>query len=167
LTSTTKRAMVRRFDRETLSGYVNPASFVQPTGVEWLSLEGQTLVLPYQEVKAISFVRDFSAGVDGERRVFNTRPKMAGLWVGFVLRDGEKMEGILPNNLLNQEAHGFTVTPPDPFANTQKIWIPRAALQSVEVLGVVGSPVKARKPKPVPKEQIGLFDQDSGTSETL
>ena len=167
MTSTTKRAMARRFDRETLSGYINPVSYLQPTGVEWLSLGGQTLLLAYSEIKAVSFVREFSPGVETERRVFYTRPKMAGLWVSFVLRDGERMEGILPNNLLNSEPYGFTVTPPDPFANTQRIWIPRAALQSVEVLGVVGSPVKARKPKPVPKEQIGLFDQDSGTSETL
>jgi len=70
------------------------------------------------------------------------------------------MEGILPNNLLNLEPYGYTVTPPDPYANTQKIWIPRAALQSVEVLGVVGSAVKARKPKPAAKEQIGLFDDE-------
>jgi hypothetical protein len=154
--------MARRFDRETLSGYVNPISYLQPTGVEWLSLDGQTMLLSYSEIKAISFVRDFETGVDGERRVFFTRPKMAGLWVGFVLRDGERMEGVLPNNLLQLESHGFTVTPPDPFANTQKIWIPRTALQSVEVLGVVGSAAKSRKPKPVAKEQIGLFDQEIG-----
>jgi hypothetical protein len=162
LTSTTKRAMARRFDRETLSGYVNPVSYLQPTGVEWLSLEGQTIVLSYPEVKAISFVRDFAAGIDGERRTFFTRPKMAGLWVSFLMRDGERMEGILPNNLLSLETFGYTITPPDPFANTQKIWIPKAALQSVEVLGVVGSAAKTRKPKPVPKEQIGLFDEERG-----
>src|SRR5580700_5025684 len=100
--------MARRFDRKTLSGYVNPVSYLQPTGVEWLSLGGQTLLLPYTEIKAVSFVRDFAAGVDNERRVFFTRPKMAGLWVGFILRDGEKLEGILPNNLLNTEPYGFT-----------------------------------------------------------
>ena len=160
-TSTTKRAMVRRFDRETLAGYVNPFSYLQPTGVEWLSLEGQTSVLPYAEIRAISFVRDFSAGVDTERRVFQTRPKMPGLWVSFQFRDGERMEGILPNNLLAVESHGFTLVPPDPFGNTQKVWIPRGALKSVEVLGVVGSPIKVRRAKPVSREQIGLFDQDA------
>ena len=160
-TSTTKRAMVRRFERETLAGYVNPVSFLQPTGVEWLSLEGQTSILPYAEIKAISFVRDFSTGVDAERRIFQTRPKMAGLWVNFQLRDGERMEGILPNNLMILEPRGFTLVPPDPFGNTQKVWVPRSALKSVEVLGVVGSPIKVRRAKPVPKEQIGLFEQDS------
>jgi len=162
LTSTTKRAMARRFDRETLAGYVNPVSYLQPTGVEWMSAGGQTVLLAYTEIKAISFVRDFALGVDNERRTFFTRPKMAGLWVSFLLRDGERMEGILPNNLLNLEPYGYTVTPPDPYANTQKIWIPRAALQSVEILGVVGSAVKTRKPKPAAKEQIGLFDEERG-----
>src|SRR5208283_3940504 len=139
--------MVRRFDRETLSGYVNPVSFLQPTGVEWLTMDGQTTTLPYAEIKAISFVRDFAAGVDGERRVFQTRPKMSGLWVNFQLRDGERMEGILPNSLLIQEPYGFTAVPPDPFGNTQKVWIPRAALNSVEEVGGVGSPIKSRRAK--------------------
>jgi hypothetical protein len=152
--------MVRRFDRETLAGYVNSVSFLQPTGVEWLFLEGQTMTLPYDEIKAISFVRDFADGVDRERRVFQTRPKMAGLWVRFHLRDGEVMEGILANNLLSLEPYGFTVVPPDPFGNTQKIWVPRAALRSVDVLGVVGSPLQRRKAKPASKEQIGLFEQE-------
>jgi hypothetical protein len=152
--------MVRRFERETLAGYVNPVSYLQPTGIEWLSMDGQTSTLPYAEVKAISFVRDFASGVDGERRVFQTRPKMAGLWVSFEWRDGERMEGILPNNLLHPEPYGFTVVPPDPFGNTQRVWIPRAAVKSVEVLGVVGSPIKTRRAKPVPREQIGLFEQE-------
>jgi len=152
--------MARRFDRETLSGYVNPVSFLQPTGVEWMSMDGQTSTLPYPEIKTISFVRDFAAGVDQERRVFQTRPKMAGLWVGFQFRDGERMEGILPNNLLASEPQGFTLVPPDPFGNTQKIWVPRLALKSVEVLGVVGSPIKSRRPKPAAKDQIGLFEQE-------
>jgi hypothetical protein len=159
-TSTTKRAMVRRFDRETLSGYINPLSYLQPTGIEWLSLTGLTSILSYDEIKAISFVRDFAEGVENERRTFFTRPKMAGLWVSFLLRDGERMEGILPNNLLSLEPYGFTIVPPDPFANTQKVWIPRTAVQSAEVLGVVGSSAKVRKPKPAAKEQIGLFDQE-------
>jgi hypothetical protein len=152
--------MVRRFDRETLAGYVNPISYLQPTGVEWLSADGQIGTLPYAEIKAVAFVRDFATGVDAERRIFQTRPKMAGLWVSFQLRDGERMEGILPNDLLHAEPYGFTLVPPDPFGNTQKVWVPRAALKSVQVLGVVGSPIRIRRAKPAPKEQIGLFEQE-------
>ena len=72
------------------------------------------------------------------------------------------MEGVIPNNLLQLEHHGFTVIPPDPYSNHQRVFIPRTALRSVEVLGVVGSPLKKRKAKAAPKEQIGLFDESSG-----
>jgi len=51
------------------------------------------------------------------------------------------------------------VIPPDPYSNQQRVFVPRVALRAVDVLGVVGSPLKRRKPKAVPKEQIGLFEE--------
>ena len=60
-TSTTKKAVIRRFQRENLAGYVNPLSYLQPTGVELLSAEGQVVNVPYAEIKSVSFVRDFDA----------------------------------------------------------------------------------------------------------
>ncbi len=157
--STTKKAVIRRYEKENLAGYVNPASYLQPSGVEVLSFDGKISIVPYEEVKTVSFVRDFEGAGQADRRVFQTRPKMEGLWVGLQFRDGEVMEGILPNNLLQLEVQGFTVTPPEPFGNNQKVFVPRAALRAVEVLGVVGSPLRKRKPKAAPKEQIGLFDE--------
>jgi hypothetical protein len=157
--STTKKALIRRYERESLAGYVNPASFLQPEGVELLSEDGNVSNVPYPEIKSIAFVRDFEGATTPERLVFNTRPKMAGLWVSLQLRDGEVMEGMLPNNLLQLEHYGFTVIPPDPFSNTQRIFVPRTGLRSVQVLGVIGSPLNRRKPKPVPKDQPGLFDE--------
>jgi hypothetical protein len=157
--STTKKALIRRFHRETLAGYVNPGTFLQPVGIELLSADGQVAIVPYDEVKTVSFVREFDPPDDQERQVFQTRPKMAGLWVSFRFRDGEVMEGILPNNLLQVEHHGFGVVPPDPYGNRQRVFVPRAAVLSVEVLGVVGSPLKKRKAKPEAAEQIGLFDE--------
>lgn len=157
--STTKKALIRRFQRETLAGYLNPVTFLQPEGVELLSAEGQVAILPYQEVRTVSFVRDFDTPEQQERQIFQTRPKMAGLWVRFRFRDGEVMEGILPNNLMQLETHGFVVVPPDPYGNRQRVFVPRAALIGVEVLGVVGSPLKKRKAKADAEEQIGLFDE--------
>ena len=156
--STTKKALIRRFQRETLAGYLNPATFLQPDGVELLSSEGQVRILPYDEIRTVSFVRDFDVQ-DEDREVFQTRPKMAGLWVRFRFRDGEIMEGILPNNLLQIETHGFVVVPPDPYGNRQRVFIPRTALVGVEVLGVVGSPLKRPKKKVDSAGQIGLFDE--------
>ena len=142
-----------------MAGYVNPASYLQPAGVDLLSAQGNVSTVPYEEIKTISFVRDFEGAGEAGRRVFVTRPKMEGLWVSLQFRDGEVMEGIMPNNLLQLEPYGFTVIPPDPYSNQQRVFIPRAAVESVEVLGVVGSPLKKRKAKAVPKEQIGLFDE--------
>jgi hypothetical protein len=157
--STTKKAVIHRFDRESLYGYVNPVSFLQPGGVEVLSLEGNIASIPYQGIKTIAFVRDFGSPDQVERRAFQTRPKMEGLWVILQFRDGDSLEGIMPNNLLQVEHYGFTIVPPDSSSNQQRIFAPREALRSVEVLGVVGSPLNRRKTKPEAKEQIGLFDE--------
>jgi uncharacterized protein DUF6982 len=157
--STTKKVLIRRFDRETLAGYVNPVSFQQPAGVELLSVEGIVTTVAYEEIHSVCFVRDFGSPAEPERRTFNTRPKMEGLWVSLRFRGGEVLEGVMPNNLLQLEPNGITIIPPDPYSNNQRIFVPRAALLAVEVLGVVGSPLKRRKPKPVPADQIGLFDQ--------
>ncbi|MCX6629140.1 MAG: hypothetical protein NTW28_16095 [Candidatus Solibacter sp.] len=157
--STTKKVLIRRYDRETLAGYVNPTSFLQPEGVELLSDQGHASIIPYLEIKFLAFVRDFDGAAEPERQVFQTRPKMAGLWVNLRFRDGGVLEGIIPNNLMLLETGGFTVIPPDAFGNQQRVWAPRGSLVALEVLGVIGSPLKKRKAKPVPKEQIGLFDE--------
>jgi hypothetical protein len=157
--STTKKTLIRRYDRESLAGYVNPASFLQPEGVELLSDQGHASIIPYPEIKLVAFVKEFEGAAEPERQVFQTRPKMAGLWVNLRFRDGSVLEGILPNNLMLLEGSGFTVIPPDSFGNQQRVWAPRGSLVAVEVLGVVGSPLKKRKARPAPKEQIGLFDE--------
>jgi Family of unknown function (DUF6982) len=157
--STTKKVRISRFEREALLGYVNPQTYLRPGGVELLTPDGNFAVVPYEEVKAVQFVRDFepAEGVP-ERKVFNTRPKMDGLWVRVKFRDGEVMDGILANNLLALEPPGFTVVPPDPYSNNQRIFLPRAALAELQVLGVVGSPLRTRKGKAAPKEQAKLFE---------
>ena len=157
--STTKKAVIRRFEKESLAGYVNPFSYLQLTGIELLSAQGSVSIVAYHEIKTVSFVRDFDAGGEPARQVFQNRPKMEGLWVSLRFRDGEVMEGVLSNNLLQIEPHGFTVIPPDPYGNAQRVFVPRSAVRSVEVLGVVGSPLKKRKAKPAAKEQIGLFEE--------
>ena len=158
--STTKKVLVRRFERETLAGFVNPQAFVQPGGVELLKPDGAVAVLPYPEVKTVFFVREFdSAEEQHPLRVFNSRPKIGGLWVRMRFRDGELMEGILINDLLRLEPFGFMIVPPDPTFTQQRVFIPKAALESCEVLGVVGSPLGRRKPKPPSEEQIGLFEK--------
>jgi hypothetical protein len=155
--STAKKVIVRRFDRESVSGFVNPFSYLQPGFVEILKPDGVIASLPYTEVRSVAFVKDFEDGSEA-RRVFLTRPKLEGLWVRMVFRDGEVMDGILPNNLLAWDVAGFTVTPPEPDGNHQKVFVPREAVRSVQVLGVVGSPLRGKKKKSDPAEnQPSLF----------
>ena len=157
--STAKKVLIRRFDREPLTGFVNAQTYLQPDGVELLTPAGALSVVPYRDIKVVCFVRDFDSLEAGqEKKVFTTRPKTDGLWVRMQLRDGEVLDGILSNNLLQLGPEGFTVTPPDAYSNNQKLFIPRAALDQFTVLGVVGSQLTRRKAKPPAESQIGLFE---------
>ena len=158
--STNKKVLVLRFDRETLAGFVSPQSWLQPQGVELLSASGAVAVIPYGEIRFICFVRDFDQGEPRrELRTFSSRPKTTGLWLRLQLRDGEIMDGVMSNNLLQMEPQGFTFIPPDPGYQNQKVFVPRTAVASIQVLGVVGSPLKTPRAKPVPKEQLEMFDK--------
>lgn len=157
--STTKKVLVSRFDRDTLSGFVNPQGYLMAEGLELMTQAGSVNIVPYDEVKLVCFVRDFQQGVPRkELRLFTTRPKLEGLWLRMHFRDGETMDGILSNNLLQLDTFGFSVVPPDPGFQNQRIFVPKVALSSIQVLGVVGSPLRQpRKPKVTPKEQIEMF----------
>ncbi len=158
--STTKKVLVTRFDREPLAGFVNPNSYLQAEGLELLSQGGAVSVVPYAEIKLVCFVRDFQQGEPRrELRLFTTRPKMEGLWVRLSFRDGDVMDGMLANNLLQMDSYGVSVIPPDPGFQNQRIFVPKAALSIVQVLGVVGSPLRMRKAKPTAKEQLEMFDK--------
>jgi hypothetical protein len=148
---------VRRFDRENLTGFVHTLGYLQPTAIEILKPDGALVLLPYEEVKSVCFVKDFEAEAE-PRRIFMTRPKLEGLWVRMLFRDGEVLDGILPNNLLAWDIAGFTVTPPEPDANNQRVFVPRPALKSIQVLGVVGSPLRSKRKKAGPApDQPTLF----------
>lgn len=168
--STTKKVSVRCFDDRLIHGYVSPHTYLRPDCIEVLNRSAQLQVIPYEEVRTVSFVREFEDEPDpNQRKVFGARPKSDGLWVRLNLRDGEVLEGIIPNNLLQLTERGITVTPPDPNANTRRVFVPRAALSELKVLGVIGSPVRvARRPRraPVPThDQMGLFNQQPATNE--
>ena len=49
--------------------------------------------------------------------------------------------------------------PPDPTFQNQRIWVPRPALEGIEVLGVIGSPLRRRKPEEkVDEGQLKMFE---------
>jgi hypothetical protein len=154
--STTKKVVIDRFDRAQVKGFVNPQAMTCPTGVELLSLDGQVTIVPYEQITVLSFVRDWEGkSVLGERREFLARPKTAGLWVELIFRDGDRLEGVVPSNLLLLDSAGYSVAPPETAGNAQRLFVPRQALRAVNVLGVVG----AKKARPPRREsaQISLF----------
>jgi hypothetical protein len=158
--STNKKVLVSRFDREAASGFVNPQSYLLAEGLELLSQTGAVSVIPYEDIKLVCFVRDFQQGEPRkELRLFTTRPKMEGLWIRMRFRDGDAMDGVLANNLLQFDPYGFSVIPPDPGFQNQRVFVPKAALSAIQVLGVVGSPLRTKKPKPVTKEQLEMFEK--------
>jgi hypothetical protein len=157
-----KRVLVGRFDRETLRGFVQSPGGFELDRLELLTPEGALLKIPYSETKVVCFVRDFDAGETWrEHRTFSTRPKTAGLWIRLRFRDGDSLEGMLGNNLMLVEPSGFSIIPPDPTFQNQRIFVPRAALADVQVLGVIGSPLRRRTTKKVEKEegQLKMFGE--------
>ena len=159
--SSNKKVVVTRFERESVAGFVQSPAGFSADGVEVLTPSGSLLRLPYAEVKAVCFVRDFDSietnSVWRPHRAFATRPKTKGLWVRLVFRDGDTVEGLLSNNLMLLEPTGFHAIPPDVTFQLQHIFVPRAALTAVHVLGVIGSPLRRKRPAS-PDEKTGQLE---------
>lgn len=158
--SANKKVEIVRFDRSTLTGFVQIPEGLTGGRVELLTPEGTLVQAPFAEVKVVCFVRDFDqASAWNRHRAFQTRPKTPGLWVRMRFRDGDSLEAMITNNLLHLENDGLGAIPPDPTAQLQRVFVPKAALESVEVLGVIGSSARRRPPKPVDKDtQIPMFE---------
>ena len=145
--STNKKVIVTRFDREPIAGFVQTPGGFTDDAVEVLTPSGSLLKVPYGEVKVVCFVKEFEGGDSWQaHRHFATRPKTNGLWVRLQFHDQDSVEGLIPNNLMTVEANGFQIIPPDPTFQNQRIFVPRAALIDVQVLGVIGSPLKRKAP---------------------
>ena len=155
--STNKKVSIARFEKAPLEGFLQLPEGAQAPVLELLTTEGTVQNVPLEEVRLVCFVRDFSGEETWrQHRSFLNRPKSGGLWLRLRFRDGESIEGLLPNDLLQIES-GFTIVPPDPTFQNQRIFVPRQALQTVQVLGVIGSPLKRKKPV-VEETQLKMFD---------
>ena len=65
----------------------------------------------------------------------------------------------MPNNLLQWESQGFSMIPPDPNLQNQRVYVPRAAVEEIRVLGVVGGASRKGRRKPGPGSgQLEMFD---------
>ena len=142
--STHKKVVLVLADKKPLRGYLNPARLGQMDPVDLLTPDGEHMEIPLGKIRSIYFVRDFSNDFELERKAFLSRPKLDGLWVRLRFSDGDTLEGVIPNDLLSLLDNGLQITPPDLNSATDRIFVPRAALSELTVLGVVG--IARRKP---------------------
>ena len=137
--STHKKVIVRKIDRDTVNGYVAPSRFLHDGKLELLNTAGNVVAIELSEIKCVFFVREFGDSDSLSRKTFTTRPRAEGLWVRIKFKDGELLEGLMPNDLSLTSAEGFLVNPPDLRSNVQRLFVPRTALDSLTVLAVIGA----------------------------
>ena len=143
--STHKKVIVRKMDRDTVNGYVSPANFVREGKLELLNTSGNVVAIDLKDIKGVYFVREFGDSESLSRKTFTSRPRTEGLWVRLRFKDSEVLEGMMPNDLSQTMAEGYLVNPPDLRSNTQRIFVPRTALESLTVLAVIGATRRRRR----------------------
>lgn len=155
--TTHKKVIVRKMDRDTVNGYVG-AKFIAEGKLELLNTAGNVVSIELREVKGVYFVREFSDSETLSRKTFTSRPRTEGLWVRLRFRDNETIEGMMPNDLLQDGNEGFLIIPPDTRSNTQRIFVPRSALSEMSVIGVVGEKKSRRGTRPEDARQVPMFN---------
>lgn len=148
-----KKVIVRMMGRGIAAGYLPLAGIVAGESVELLDLEGRVVPLALAGVKTICYVRDFNLDdpVNPERltrKAFQARPRIEGLWLRITFADGDQFEGLAPidRGLLDGivEDRGIYLVPPDIRSNTQRVFVPHAAIAEMQLLAVVTTPSKTK-----------------------
>lgn len=147
-----KKVLIRRFSRDTIAGYLPAAGFVQDDALELLDLSGRVMPIPLSEIKMVLYVRDFNlTEKDPERtlrKTFLSKPRTEGLFIRLKLRDEDVLEGLAPLDisLMDSAAEdkGVQFTPPDVRSNVQRIFVPRRAIESMDLLAVITTPSKKK-----------------------
>jgi hypothetical protein len=167
MASQRKPVIVRKFSRDWCAGYAGVSFGQQSPELEILDQGGKLLRIEWQQIKWVCYVRDFPAGdsANPERLLhkrFSTRPRTAGVWLRMTLSDGEELEGLAANDRSLLEGAGLLLTPPDTRSNTQRIYIPRQAVQSLEVVSLIGASGRKRAAAPAAaNDQPELFASET------
>ena len=149
MSNSRKKVIVRRFAGDSIPGYMSNSGIVRSGVLELLDLSGRIQSLALNDVKMVSFVRDFNLSDSANperliRRTFLSRPRTEGLWLRLTFRSGDLMEGLAATDLSLLDAlvedAGLYLTPPDIRSNTQRIYIPHLAIAEIHLLAVVTSP---------------------------
>ena len=170
MASQRKPVIVRKFSREWFAGYAEAGFGQDAAELEILDLTGKVLRIGWDQVKWVCYVRDFPAqsadSANPERLLhkrFAIRPRTLGLWLRMTLTDGEELEGLAANDRSLVEGAGLLLTPPDTRSNTQRIYVPRQAIQTLEVVSMIGAAGRKRtEAAGQATEQPELFPQEPG-----
>ena len=165
MASARKSVIVRKFSRDWCAGYAGAEFGQHKAELEFLDLTGKVVRVGWEQVKWVCYVRDFPTGsaeqANPERLVrkrFSLRPRTAGLWLRLTLSDGDELEGLAANDRSLVDGAGVLLTPPDTRSNTQRIYVPRQAIQALEVVSLIGAAGRKRAEAPkLGEEQPGLF----------
>ena len=169
MASLRKPVIVRKFSRDWVAGYAGAGFGQDMAALEILDQTGRVLTIGWDAVKWVCFVRELSvtsADQSNPERLlhkrFSVRPRTAGLWLRLTLTDGDELEGLVANDRTLVEGAGLMLTPPDTRSNTQRIYVPKKAIQTLEVVGLIGTGSRRRGASIAPPEpQPELFPNES------
>jgi len=148
-------------------GYLPQEGFLRDGMVELMGVDGKVIPIVISEIRTIAYVRDFNLDDQSDpermgRRTFAARPRGEGLWLRLSFNEMEPLEGLaefglgMMDSLMGEQ--GLFLTPPDTRGNTLRVFVPRAAIRAVEVLGYVTAPSK-KAAKAKVEGQAGLFEE--------
>jgi len=138
-----KPVVVRKFSRDWTAGYAGTT--LEGPELEILDTTGKVLRIGWEQVKWVCYVRDLPSAVADQanperltRKTFSVRPRTAGVLLRMTLNDGDELEGLAANDVSLVAGAGLTLTPPDTRSNTQRIFVPRQAIQTLKVVTLIG-----------------------------
>ena len=158
-----KKVILRRLDNSHLPAYLPASGLLTPDAsatLDLIDLAGRIVPLPLDEVKLISYVRDFNLDDPTNperltRTTFLSRPRAEGLWIRITFPAGDQLEGLAPLDTALLDAltidAGLYLTPPDDRTNTHRVFVPRAAIAAFQVLAVITTPSRTAKPPKDPQ----------------
>ena len=170
MASVRKPVIVRKFTRDWYAGYADAGFGQGAAELEILDLTGKVLRIGWEQVKWVCYVRDLPSACQSadpanpERLMhkrFSIRPRTAGLWLRMTLNDGDELDGLAANDRSLVEGAGLLLIPPDTRSNTQRIYVPRLSIQTLEVVSLIGAGGR-RHSSSAEGQQPGLFSEEAG-----
>lgn len=148
MASLRKPVIVRKLSRDWCAGYAGLDFGQEALELEILDMGGKVLRMPWPQIKWVCSVRDLPSSISGSesshperllQKRFAIRPRNPGLWLRLILQDGDELEGLAANDRSLVDGAGLLLTPPDTRSNTQRVYVPRTAIQALAVLGLISS----------------------------